>query len=471
VRYLLGFILLVACASADAGSLLDLDKDRTQRVVVTRAGVEVDPVPVASSAMAYQLVGILGVIEGRELRDLRAVFPRNSTPRVREIAGREVCALHVHGRRSSKRITIGWVGGGGEDPVLLAWDDDPEEPRLAELDAERFADRAATWTVYAGGYESVEDPIASVFELTKPLLPGRFTMDEATLKDRFFHGRIAQVQATTRYLPDERVFCRLPRGYDPKRPWALLVWVDPSPSGEPPESLHSAADELGLILVGAARSGNQRHISDRFQLAFDALETASRRYHVDPERVYVTGMSGGGRVASRLGACFPDVFMGCVPIVGMDIYLRVPTGTGAYYLPEFTRPEGRLLAMFRKRRLAAITGPRDFNHVPVVSAVNLIRKEGVDARVYEYPDMAHTMPTPERFLEVMTWVDGPARERRRLEGEEAVKAFQACTDRYGDGAPADERHRSMLERVTQVGPWTPEAWRAIELLGAVSDEE
>ena len=75
-----------------------------------------------------------------------------------------------------------------------------------------------------------------------------------------------------------------------------------------------ALDELGLIAVGVERAGNRRVFSERAQLMLDVIETARRRFHVDPRRIYMTGMSGGGRVTSAFSVCFPDVIRGSVPI-------------------------------------------------------------------------------------------------------------------------------------------------------------
>jgi polyhydroxybutyrate depolymerase len=46
-----------------------------------------------------------------------------------------------------------------------------------------------------------------------------------------------------------------------------------------------------------------------------------RSYCIDPRRVYATGMSGGGRMASQLGCDAPGVYAAVAPVAG----LRLPT--------------------------------------------------------------------------------------------------------------------------------------------------
>ena len=128
------------------------------------------------------------------------------------------------------------------------------------------------------------------------------------LCERFLHGKSTTVPATKRVLDEELMYVRLPRGYSAKRPAGLLIWINAGIDGHIPDVFFPALDELGMVGVGIRKVENERPVADRYQLAFDAFATASKRFHIDPRRVYLTGISGGGRISSILAACFPDYF-------------------------------------------------------------------------------------------------------------------------------------------------------------------
>ncbi|HLE85034.1 MAG TPA: carboxypeptidase-like regulatory domain-containing protein, partial [Thermoanaerobaculia bacterium] len=93
----------------------------------------------------------------------------------------------------------------------------------------------------------------------------------------------------------------VPEGYAPASGsapgYGLLVWVSPNRSGgvERPE-LQALLDQRRLLWVGANRAGNPRSAWVRAGLALDAARAMAALYDLDPERIYVDGYSGGGRV-------------------------------------------------------------------------------------------------------------------------------------------------------------------------------
>lgn len=467
---LLSLLLCVASVSGQEGTILDIAGQRPRQILVT-LGEAAPPDPPADSAMGRALVGVLTELVGRDLTALRATATEPGHPLVKRIDAERLCVLHVSNRRGTKRVAVGRLLDGSSREMLVAWDLDGDDRRVTPVRIEPFMAMLASWPKYRGGFGATAEPLGEVIELDKPYTPGWPVLDEEAMKDRIFHGRSSRVIEADRRLADERLWARLPTGYDPKHPAGLLVWVSPMPDGRPPGVFAQAADELGFIIVGANDSGNNRLVSDRYQLALDGVATISARYHVDPKRVYVTGMSGGGRIASILAACFPDTFTGSIPIVGMSCYKPVPMGTGKYERNLYTRPASKLFRLFRSHRLAAITGLRDFNHEPVVAACRILKGDGVDARVFDDDTMAHEMPTPERFAEALRWVDEPYAKARERQRRDAQRLLDAYTKRFKDQPAKTESQRRMLERVTAAGPWTEQAWRAIELLTPADESQ
>ena len=103
---------------------------------------------------------------------------------------------------------------------------------------------------------------------------------------------------------------------------------------------------------------------------------------IDAKRIYVGGMSGGGRVASTLITRFPQHFRGALYIVGADFW---------------TSAEEPLKPRIVANRYVFVTGNRDFNQREMrrvfakyqaagVTQVSLMDLPGFG---HEYPDAAH----------------------------------------------------------------------------------
>ena len=164
-----------------------------------------------------------------------------------------------------------------------------------------------------------------------------------------------------RTLPaDREVHFRLRRPAPAGTP-GVLVYVSPTDSGEPPNGWETVLDEAQLVWIAAEGFGNSRPTAERMLVAVMALKLAVQE-PVDGRRLYVCGVSGGGRVASLSIAHFPRLFTGALFVVGAD-----------YYLPDDS-PSRALLAT---RRLVFLTGNRDFNHREMRRAYQQYHDAGV----------------------------------------------------------------------------------------------
>lgn len=295
-------------------------------------------------------------------------------------------------------------------------------------------------------------------ELAKPYLPSPITLDRATRRARFR----ANYPDLTRSLESETMQLRLPNGFDATTPTGILIWISPTDDGRPPRIFESVCDELGLICIGIDSNGNNRPLSDRLQLHLDSIETLASRYRIDRERVYLTGMSGGGRCAGILQCAFPDVFAGAVPIVGLDSYHNAPTGERNKRWPaRIGKPSPRYFKLLRERRIAAITGSVDFNEPEMRIRRDLMSKDGLQIRLDVIEGMGHTMPTSEQFADALRWVDEPRRDaiaQSRVRAQESLDAL-ALSD------PDDPKTREALIEITTIAPWSDPAWEAAVMLG------
>lgn len=159
-------------------------------------------------------------------------------------------------------------------------------------------------------------------------------------------------------LAAERFIVYVP-SQSPAHGYALLVFVPPWQEARLPEGWAKVLDSFGVILVSAARSGNDENTMGRREpLALLAAQNILAEYPVDPERVYIAGFSGGSRIALRLALGYPDLFRGAILNAGSDSLGDLSAE------PPIPLPPRDLLLQFQSRtHLIYVTGERDTPHI------------------------------------------------------------------------------------------------------------
>jgi hypothetical protein len=212
-------------------------------------------------------------------------------------------------------------------------------------------------------------------------------------------------------LSKETFEVRVPKDYDPVKKFGLLVWISAGQSGKANGSWADVFDKHHLIWVGANKAGNSRAVMIRLGLALDAASNMKARYSIDPDRVYVSGGSGGGRCASMLGVSCPDVFHGGIYIIGCDYFRDIPTGEPHKFWPRsYVQPSARLLAFARQRsRHVLVTGEQDMNRAQTKANFESgFKKDGFEHVSYlEVPGMGHRLPNGEWFEKAVGLVEAP----------------------------------------------------------------
>lgn len=202
-------------------------------------------------------------------------------------------------------------------------------------------------------------------------------------------------------LAKEKFQIIVPATYKHTERWGVFIWISPGDTPAIPADWEPVLAARKLLFAGAFKSGNPRSIFDRIRLAVAANTGLRERFNVDGRRVYISGFSGGGRVASMMGVAYADMFSGSMPFMGVNFYEDIPTGDGkTSYRANFI-PDRDVLAIARKAcRYALVTGEKDFNR-PGTKAVfeEGYKKEGFASVVYlEAPGVGHNLP-PAAWLE------------------------------------------------------------------------
>ena len=201
----------------------------------------------------------------------------------------------------------------------------------------------------------------------------------------------------------------IPETYSVLTNWGLFVWVSPSDSPEIPLDWEAVLARQKLLFIGAYNGGNGRNAFDRFRLAVDASLNMRQKFKIDSKRIYVSGFSGGGRVASMLAIGYADIFTGTVPICGVNFYTDLPAGEGKIFERSYV-PDSGLAGMARKGgHFALLTGEHDPNRANTQAAYEHgFKKFGFSHALYlEVPQMGHAMPAAEWLDKALTYLSAP----------------------------------------------------------------
>lgn len=280
----------------------------------------------------------------------------------------------------------------------------------------------------------------------------------------------------------------VPDAYDGGEPYGLLVWVAADDRGVLPWP--AVFDSRKLIVISADNVGDRQNIWKRMGLQLDAVHNITARYNINPDRVYISGCSKGGRIASQLGLIFADVFDGAMPMDGCDWYqqLVVPDSGGRAYRARFNRPPARLLRHAQRRnRYVLMTGELDENR----DQTSFFYERGYQRAGFEFvwyveeAGARHCQHSPE-FIEAglalldqpledgtlqpegEDHADGPDRPRREPRERDTPRSETAAqllnlARNYLDAGLTD-RAREKLEALIEQHPDSDEAEEAGELL-------
>jgi dienelactone hydrolase len=226
--------------------------------------------------------------------------------------------------------------------------------------------------------------------------------------DEQYQMRLSDSDAPRPYdLSRETFEIIVPKSYKDSDPHGLFIWI--SPGEKPnlnPEWEKVLADEK-LIFIGAVNSGNNREVPDRIRLAVDANHHLRQLYKVNPDRVYVSGHSGGARVASMIGVAYSDMFTGTACFMGVN-YFRPTQGKGgmAYDRRYFPHPQMAQIAQ-QQNRFALITGDKDSN----LDNTLAIYEQGFQSddfkgvKLFQIPGQGHGAPEAKWLEKVIKFLD------------------------------------------------------------------
>lgn len=200
----------------------------------------------------------------------------------------------------------------------------------------------------------------------------------------------------------------VPKKYKKGVPHGLFIWISPSNTPSIPAEWEDVLADEKLIFIGAHNAGNNREVFARMRLAVDANHNLRSLYDIDPARVYVSGFSGGGRVASMLGVCYADMFTGTIAFMGANFYTDVPSLDRSEVFQMRYIPNDEIAALAKTDcRYVLVTGEKDFN-LKNTQAVfeNGFQKEGFKSvELLNIPAQGHSPPKAAWLKKAIEFID------------------------------------------------------------------
>ena len=203
----------------------------------------------------------------------------------------------------------------------------------------------------------------------------------------------------------------VPKTYTHAAKWGLFVYINADDGAALPGGYEAALEKHKLLAISAYKCGNPRNIFDRFRLAIDANFNMTRRFNIDPARVYVSGFSGGARTASMVAVAYADLFSGAIPLCGVNFYTEIPSEPGKHWPVSYIPVNEALKIAKPGGRYVFVTGEKDFNLANTRAVFEHgFKKEGFKhIKLLEVPGMGHN-PAPAEWLEKgLDFLDKPGK--------------------------------------------------------------
>jgi pimeloyl-ACP methyl ester carboxylesterase len=211
---------------------------------------------------------------------------------------------------------------------------------------------------------------------TSPTAPPAFLHDDARTRNAAWWY---ELQTRLNLAPTYHYLVDLPRGYadDPAKRWPLILFLHHSDANGSDLNLVRTCALAGLIqqgkqlpavVVSPQCPGGQSWSTPVLAHLLDEIKS---QYRIDPDRVYLTGVSSGGDETWDFALVHPDLLAAIVPMSGES--------------------DPRDAAQLRGVPVWGFQGAKDASVPPgqMISMVDAVRQAGGHAHLTLYPDLGH----------------------------------------------------------------------------------
>jgi predicted esterase len=192
----------------------------------------------------------------------------------------------------------------------------------------------------------------------------------------------------------------VPAGAGSRAAAPLILFISPSQKATGLSQFRKLCDREGIVFASPHQAGNKTPGTRRVRIVMDTLDEVRRRVKIDPDRTYIGGFSGGGRIAMTIATALPEYFGGVIPVCAggrlrTELWLR-------------ERVMSRL-------RIALLTGENDFNRGEIERMTQtLFSGIGVTSRVWTAKRIGHAIPSGKTLDDAFAWLEDGLNDRQAL---------------------------------------------------------
>lgn len=240
-----------------------------------------------------------------------------------------------------------------------------------------------------------------------------------------------------------------PPGADSKKPTALVIFISPGdqPMGWP--AWKKVCQDHKVLFCSPYGAGNACPAGQRTRIILDMFDDVRKQYRIDPERTYISGFSGGGRMACAIGFALPEWFGGVAPICGTN-----PISGPTYLRHRITE----------RLSVAFITGAKDFNRKENEEYMYPYFQElRIGSKLWVVTGLGHAVPSAAVVEEVHNWLEKDL-DRRRAE----VKAHPALAMKADQTLSPEDQAAKQLQAAETALKDADRIWKGVALLQGVT---
>ena len=190
----------------------------------------------------------------------------------------------------------------------------------------------------------------------------------------------------------------VPQGYDPSRQWPLILALAGGRGDGAKYAPFWSRTLKGKDYIVVCPVGRDPWWHTSYLIALAALKDACERYHVDRNRVYLTGMSNGGNGTWFMAIRYPDLFAAAAPMAGCP-----QTAKGRVDYPYLLNLLN--VPVYACHGAADETISIRFDR----KAAELLKAQGYDCHLEEIPDGGHGSPQ-QRVPQIVEWFASKQRD-------------------------------------------------------------
>lgn len=207
-----------------------------------------------------------------------------------------------------------------------------------------------------------------------------------------------QKELSTVLSPENEMFHVIfPHNSPPGSPPDILVYIHSGDSFSLPADWERFVNTSNTVLVAPVNAGNNHSTVHRRALALLAAFPPGCN---ESSRKFVSGFSGGGRLAGQVCFIYPELFSGCIGICGLD--LAVPSehvlAGDLYQYGIFKHTAEAIERARRKVAFVILTGKGDFRYENLKKLRQYFADTQVTCDFLEYPNYGHQIPNHHQLL-------------------------------------------------------------------------